>query len=131
VLPWLLTKTLSFLKEDGMIEVNAENNFNEGIAMPKVEHKMAIKNEARRKEQAEQDRIQAIEDTRVAKLARKEDRRVKRRIRDIDGMVEIIKKEILEKGDMREGVTSSELDQITANYKQNTQVVGSIGGMMV
>jgi len=64
-------------------------------------------------------------------LARKEDRRVKRRIRDIDGMIEIIKKEIIEKGDMREGVTSSDLDQITANYKQNTQVVGSIGGMMI
>jgi len=67
----------------------------------------------------------------VAKLARKEDRRVKRRIRDIDGMIEIIKREIIEKGDMREGVTSIDLDQITANYKQNTQVVGSIGGMMI
>jgi len=50
VLPWLFNKTLDFLKADRMIEVNAENNFNEGIQMPKVDHKMAIKNEFRRKE---------------------------------------------------------------------------------
>lgn len=41
---------------------------------------------------------------------RKEDRRIKRRLRDIDGMIEKIKKEIIEKGDMREGITSFELD---------------------
>ena len=62
---------------------------------------------------------------------RKEDRRIKRRLRDIDGMVELIKKEIIEKGDMREGVTSSDLDQVHANYRQGAQVVGSLGGLFL
>ena len=62
---------------------------------------------------------------------RKEDRRIKRRLRDIDGMIEKIKKEIIEKGDMREGVTSFELDQIHGNYREGAQVIGSIGGIFL
>jgi hypothetical protein len=64
-------------------------------------------------------------------MLRKEERRVKRRIRDIDAMVELIKKEVIDKGEMREGVTSCNLDQVHANYRQNTRIVGSLGGLFL
>lgn len=129
VMPWLFEKTLDFLRQEGAIEANAESHLTEGINEPKAAHKAAIANEYRRREQAEKDRIQEIEDKRVAKLMRKEDRRIKRRLRDIDGMIEKIKKEILDKGDMRDGVTSYDLDQVHGNYRQGAQIVGSIGGL--
>jgi len=120
VMPWLFERTLAFLREEGVIEVNAESQLTDGINEPKAAHKAAIVGEYRRREQAEKDRIQSIEDKAAAKILRKEERRVKRRLRDIDAMVELIKKEILDKGEMREGVTSINLDQVHANYRQGT-----------
>lgn len=46
-------------------------------------------------------------------------------------MIEKIKKEVIEKGDMREGVTSYDLDQVHGCYKQNHQIVASLGGMLM
>jgi hypothetical protein len=41
----------------------------------------------------------------LAKIQRKDERRIKRRLREIDGMIKLIKEQILEKGDMKDGVT--------------------------
>jgi hypothetical protein len=110
VMPWLFDQTMTFLQDDGEIDINAEHQFNEGINQPRADHRLAILNEYKRRDQEKLDREKDVEDTRLAKLARKEDRRIKRRLKAINEMVDAIKKEVLDRGDMRDGVTSSELD---------------------
>lgn len=52
-------------------------------------------------------------------------------MREIDGMIKLIKEQILEKGDMKDGVTSIDLDQIHGNYRTNQPIIGSIGGLFL
>ena len=127
-MPWIFEKTLNFLEEDQIVAINAEHQFNEGIMKPRADHRLAIINERKRKEAAEQARLDAIDQARVEKIARKEDRRVKRRLKAIEEMIAKVKKDVIEKGDWKENVTSTELEQIHGNHRSNHPIVGAIGG---
>lgn len=81
VMPWIFERTLGFLEQDTIIMINAEHQFNDGIMKPRGEHRLAIINEQKRKEQVEIDRLQAIEDKKQAKISRKEERKIQRRLR--------------------------------------------------
>ena len=128
VMPWLFEKTLNFLEEDFVIEENAETQLTEGILISKAEHKLSLINKQKARDQAVVDAEKEAEEKRLAKIARKEDRRIKRRLKAIDEMIEQVKKRLIENGDMRDSIVSYDLDQVHGNYRQNYQVIGAIGG---
>ena len=125
--PWLLEQTMKFLKDDIVIDNNAEEIFEESLNYPSKAHHETVEQDNSRKRQREKE----LEEKKLAKEERRRKREeaaeIARKAEELRQLKDDINNEFIEGGEVKDRMIGHEITDIDGNY-QNFGVMGVFGG---
>jgi hypothetical protein len=128
VLPWLVEKMTTFLKDDNSVDANVEQVVYDGWYKGLKAHRDAIEGRKKRKE----DMVFEAEQRVIKKELERQERRLARERRrkenELKALREEIKKSFIKKGDIKDNMIAWDILDINGNYEKGKIFAGSIGG---
>ena len=131
VLPWLIDKMSGFLNDEQSIEINVEQIVNDAYKKGIDAHTRAIVGEIKRKENLVHSAEQRIIQKELERQARREARERRRKQQEFDKLKAEVKKNFIDKGEVKDGITAHDLLDVNGNYEKNRSFAGSLGGQLL
>lgn len=131
VLPWLIDKMSGFLNDDDFIAINADQVVVDAFERSNSLHAKALARERQRKDDIVYSAEQKIIRKELERQARREAREQRRKQEEYDKLRLEIKKGFIDRGEIKDGMTSQDLLDVNGSYEKNKNFAGTLGGQLM
>ena len=131
VLPWLISKMTNFLADEDDIDHNVEEVVNDAYKKGLEAHAKSMIGRRKHKDDMVYSAEQRIIQKELERQSRREARERRRKQQEFDKLRAEIKKAFIDKGEVKDGITSQDLLDVNGNYEKGKPFAGSLGGQLM